>query len=154
MEMTVENVSIADLMAKKGAEEATKKIEEVLTADKEVNALIEAAQTVEDAYDAVKRCLNLTLEEFKIIFQKTVDYFKEDKEVIGDEVLNSVSGGGFWGDAWNYIKKPLLAVAVFAGCMVAGVAIGAATGGVVGAGVGALAGFTVGIVSAIKIATT
>ena len=150
MEMTVENVKIADLMALEGAEEATKKIEEILAADEEVSALAGAAKSVEDAFAAVKKYIQLTLDEFKVVFQKAVDYFRDDKEVIGDEVLDCVSGGGFWSNLWDKVKKPLLAVTVFT-CCVAGGALAGCAAGLPGMIAGAVMGAVGGACGAIAI---
>ncbi len=109
-----------------------------------LNALMEAAQTAEDAYQAVKTFLKVKWEDFKIVFQKTMDYFKEDKLALDDEVLNSVSGGG-WSEFWNKIKKPLTAVAVVAFMAVCGAVIGFDVAGPIGAAVGAVVGTVAGI---------
>ena len=149
----VEEVNVAELMAKDGAEEAAKKIEELLTVDPEVSALMEVAETVEGAYAAVKKYINLKLEEFKVIFQKAVDYFKEGKEVLDDEVLSAVAGGFSWGDLWNKVKKPLMAVAVFASFVAGGAIIGADVAGPVGAVVGGVIGAVAGVVGAVVVMT-
>lgn len=141
---SLEEIDVAKIMARDGAEEAAKKVEEIMAADPKVNALMEAAQTAEDAYQAVKTFLKVKWEDFKIVFQKTVDYFKEDKLALDDEVLNSVSGGG-WSEFWNKIKKPLTAVAVVAFMAVCGAVIGFDVAGPIGAAVGAVVGTVAGI---------
>lgn len=141
---SLDEIDVAKIMARDGAEEAAKKVEEIMAADPKVNALMEAAQTAEDAYQAVKTFLKVKWEDFKIVFQKTVDYFKEDKLALDDEVLNSVSGGG-WSEFWNKIKKPLTAVAVVAFMAVCGAVIGFDVAGPIGAAVGAVVGTVAGI---------
>ncbi len=141
---SLEEIDVAKIMARDGAEEAAKKVEEIMAADPKVNALMEAAQTAEDAYQAVKTFLKVKWEDFKIVFQKTMDYFKEDKLALDDEVLNSVSGGG-WSEFWNKIKKPLTAVAVVAFMAVCGAVIGFDVAGPIGAAVGAVVGTVAGI---------
>ncbi len=140
-----EEIDVAQVMAQDGAEEAAKKVEEIMSADPKVGALMEAAKTVEDAYEAVKTFLKVKWEEFKVVFQKTVDYFKEDKMALDDEVLNSVAGGS-WGNFWEKCKKALAAVTVVA-CIAGGAAIiGFDVAGPIGAAIGAVVGAAVATV--------
>ncbi len=144
MEMTVENVNVAEVMADEKAREAAEKLEAALEANPEDNALMEAAQSAEDMYQVAKKYISIKLEEFKVLFQKTVDYFKQDKVALQDEVLDSVAGGWSLSNFWNTYKKKIIAVAIVVGTTAAGIAIGAAVGGLGGALLGGAIGFAAG----------
>ncbi len=148
MELTVENVSVAKVMANEKAQEAAEKLRAAMEANPEDNALMEAAQNAEDMYAVAKKYVKMKLEEFKVLFQKAVDYFKEDKVQLKDEMLDSVAGGWSFSSFWNDYKKQIVACVVCVGCIVAGAAIGAATFGIGGALAGAVIGFGVGGVAA------
>ncbi len=139
----VENVNVADILGTADAMQRVEKVKEAISADAEVSALVKAAETVEDVYEIVKRFAKVTLEEMKVLFQKTVDYFKETKAALSDEVLENISGGGIV-DWWNRHKKDIICGAIIVGCVVGGIALGACTGGLGGAVLGACAGLVVG----------
>ncbi len=133
--MTAANVDVAKLMRVDGAKDLVAKVEEFLDADPVAKKLMQVAETVEDVYEVAKKCLKITLDEFKIIFDKTVNYFKEEKTVLPDELMDNVVGGGWWSDFWNNNKHAIVCTSIMVGCCVAGAVIG----GIIGAGPGALA---------------
>ncbi len=147
-EAAIENINVAEILGSEKAELAMQEVEQAINADPEASALMKAAQTVEDVYEIVKRYAKATLEQVKYIFNETVDYFKEAKAVLADEVLDNVVGGGFlsW---WKENKAKVIFGVVAVACTVAGLAIGAATfglgGAVVGLGVGAIVGLVGGM---------
>ena len=145
--LTVENVSVEKAVNYEGAKEALDKIWEMVEANPVSMKLLEAAQTVEDMYEIAKEYVAIKFSDFKVLFDKTVDYFKEPKTALSDEVMDSVVGGGFF-DWWNENKHGILRVTILVGCVVAGAAIGAATGGVAGAVVFGLVGLGVGLAGA------
>ncbi len=130
------------------------KIEAALEQDTEGCALLDAAKSVEEVYDVVKRYLTMKFEAFKAIFEDALDYLKQDKAAIPDETLDCVVGGASWlNTAWNWLKRKGTAIVIgaVAGAVIGGIG-GAALGGpigfipgtVVGAVVGAIVGAVVG----------
>lgn len=149
---TVEEIDVAQIMAVDKAKEAAEKLEEIMAADPEISSMIDASKSVEDVFDVVKKFINITINEFKVVFQKTVDWFNKDKAVVPDEMLDSVAGGGFWGNLWDKIKKPVVAVGIIVSCTAAGIGLGAAFGGFLGAPVGGVVGLVVGIIAGVRTA--
>ncbi len=141
--LTVENISVEKAVNYAGAKEALDKIWELIEANPVSMKLLEAAETVEDMYEIAREYVAMKLEDFKVLFDKTLDYFKEPKAALSDEVMDAVVGGG-WSEWWNKKKHAVLRTAIFVGCIVAGAAIGAATGGAAGAIVFGLVGVGVG----------
>ncbi len=133
--VTVENVDVAKVLSVKEAEDLKVEIEGIMNADPVTQQLMKAAETVEDVYEVVKRFLKITMEDFKIIFGKTVEYFKGEKAALPDEVMDTVVGGGWWSDFWNEHKVNVTIGAIIVG----GALAGAAIGGLIGGGPGALA---------------
>lgn len=148
----VEELDVAQIMSVDAAREAADKIEAAMSADPEINAMIESTKSVEDVFAVVKKFIDITLDEFKVVFQKTVDWFTQDKAVVADEMLDSVSGGGFWGNLWDKIKKPVVAIGIIVASTAAGAGLGAAVGGFLGAPVGAVGGLVVGIIAGVRTA--
>lgn len=145
--LTVENVSVEKAVNFEGAQEAMDKIWDAVKANPVSMKLLEAAQTVEDMYEIAKEYVEIKLSDFKVLFDKTVDFFREPKTELPDEVMDSVVGGGFF-DWFRENKDGILRTTIFVGCIIAGAAIGAATGGVAGAIVFGLVGVGVGLVGA------
>ncbi len=143
--ITVENVDVAKVMSAKGAGEAVARLQEMMEENPAVKKLMDAAQTVEDMYEVAKAYIEVKLEDFKVLWNKTVDYFKESKAALPDEVMDSVVGGWSISGFFNKWKKEIIATTIAVGCMVGGIVIGAALGGWVGAAAGAVAGAAVGI---------
>ncbi len=144
--LTVENVDVEKVLSVEGA---AKSVDDMVAALEEIPAvkqMLEAAKTVEDIYQAVKGYLSIKVEDFKVLFHKTVDYFKEPKVALADDVMENVVGGA-WGffETW---KKKALAATLLIGAFVEGALIGAAVGGPVGAVAGAFVGLFVGAVGA------
>ncbi len=140
--LTVENVSLAQVMSVEGAAQSVSDMVVALESEPKVKKLLDVARTVEDMYQAVKDYVSLKLEDFKVLFQKSVDYFKESKAALADEVLDNVVGGG-WGFSLRW-QKLALAATLLIGGIVEGALIGAAVGGPIGAGFGAFAGLFAG----------
>ncbi len=142
--LTAQNVSVAKFMQVEGTTELIEKVDAALDSNPVTRKLMEAAQTVEDVYQIAKKYLEIKLEDFKIIFEKTVKYFKEEKTELPDEVMDTVVGGSF-GDWLNKWKRNIITAAIAVGCTV----VGAVTGACLGGGPGALAlgliGFGVGV---------
>ncbi len=143
-EVAVENINVADILGAEGATEQVEQVKAALEADPEVSLLVKAAETVEDVYEIVKRYSKATLEQVKVLFEKTVDYFKETKSVLADEVLDNVVGGWSFSNWWNKNKAFVLGGVVFVACVAAGAVVGACLGGAAGALGGAAIGVVVG----------
>ncbi len=146
-EVTVENVNVAEILGTADAMQRVEKVKEAITADPEVGALVKAAQSVEDVFAIVKKFAKVTLEEMKVLFQKTVDYFKETKAALSDDVLDYVSGGWSLSQWWKERKADIIGGVVFVACIVGGAVIGACTGGLGGAVLGACVGLLAGAVA-------
>ncbi len=142
--ITAENVDVAKIMSTAGADEALAKVGEIIDANPVSKKLLEAAQTVEDAYQVFKAYVEMKFEDFKIVFEKTVNYFKEPKAALPDEVMDQVVGGG-WSDFWNKYKHKIIRASIIVGCAVAGIALGALTAGAAGAVVVGFVGAVVGV---------
>ncbi len=143
--LTAENVDVARLMHTEGAEDVAAKVEQFLAADPVATKLMQVAETVEEVYEVVKKCVKITLGEFKIIFDKTVRYFRDEKAELPDEVMDNVVGGSWFGDVWNKYKTKIVICAIAVGCCVVGAAVGAVLGGGPGALAMGLIGLGVGI---------
>ncbi len=146
--LTAENVDVSKVMAAEGMQDAADKVLQELEANPVTQKLMETAQTVEDMFQIVKNYAKVKLEEFKVIWDKTVNYFKEEKAALADEMLDNVVGGWSFSSFWNKWKKPILAAAIVVGCTVAGVVVGAATAGLGGAAIGAAVGAGIGALAA------
>ncbi len=143
--IAVENVDVAKVMRTEGASEAVARLQVLMEENPVVKKLMEAARTVEDMYEVAKTYIEVKLEDFKVLWNKTVDYFKESKTALPDEMMDSVVGGWSISGFFNKWKKEIIATTIAVGCLAAGVVIGAALGGWVGAAAGAVAGAAVGL---------
>ncbi len=142
--ITAENVDISQVMGADGAAEAVETVGKLIEANPVSKKLLEAAETVEDAYEVFKNYVKMKWEDFKVVFEKTVDYFKAPKAALSDEMLDGVVGGS-WGDFWNKYKHVIIRASIVVGCVAGGIAIGALTGGAAGAAVFGLLGAVAGI---------
>ncbi len=142
--LTVENVDVAKMLSVEGADKSVDDMVAAMEENPAVKKLMDAAETLEDMYHVVKEYLAIKLEDFKVLFDKTVDYFKETKAALSDDVLDNVVGGGFWNFVAKW-KKQLLASTILVGAVVEGALIGAAIGGGPGAVCGAFVGLMVGV---------
>ncbi len=145
--LTVENVDVAKMLSVEGADKSVDDMVAAMEENPAVKKLMDAAETLEDMYHVVKEYLAIKLEDFKVLFDKTVDYFKETKAALSDDVLDNVVGGGFW-DCVGKWRKEILAVTVLVGSVVECTLIGAAIGGPAGAACGAFVGLFVGAAGA------
>ncbi len=146
-ELTVENVNISKIMSVEGAAEKVDQFVAALDENPAVKKLLDAAQSVEDVYHIAKDYIQMKLEDFKILFEKTVAYFKNEKAALPDEVMEDVVGGWSFSEWWNKWKRPIVASSILVGCVVGGALIGGALGGGPGAVVGAFTGLIVGAVA-------
>ncbi len=136
-------VDIKAFMANKAACEGVDQLEAMIDKDQETCALLDAAQSLEDVFTAVKKYVVMKFEDFTALFDDVMNYFKEDKTALSDETLDCVVGGWSWGGLWQSVKKRATAVLIGAAC---GAAVGAVAGAVTAAGGGALVGAFIGAV--------
>ncbi len=145
-EIAVENLNVAGILASEGVEEKVEQVKEILESVPEVNAMMKAAETVEDVYEIVKKFANATFEQVKVIFEKTVDYCKEAKATLTDEVLDNVVGGWSFSELWTYHKGFVIGASVFFACVAAGAIAGLCLAGPIGAAAGAVGGIAAGLI--------
>ncbi len=143
-EIAVENINVADILGAEGAVESVEQVKAAIESDAEVSALVKAAQSVEDVFEIVKKYAKATFEQVKVLFEKTVDYFKETKAALSDEVLDNVVGGWSLSTWWNENKANIIGTTIFLTCVAAGAVIGGCLGGFGGACAGAAVGVFVG----------
>ncbi len=136
-------VDIKAFMANKAACEGVDQLEAIIDKDEETCALLDAAQSAKDVFEAVKKYVTMKFEDFTALFDDVMDYFKEDKAVLADETLECVVGGWSLSGLWQSVKKKATAIIIGAAC---GAAVGAAVGALAGAGAGALIGAFTGAV--------
>lgn len=128
---------VAEIATNEKAMEGVKQMEDFLTADPEVNALLEAAEDIKGAFNAVKKFVTVKFEVFENYCREAMDYFKEDKVALQDEMLDCVAGGFSWSAMWKKVAAVTICAVIGAGL---GALAGAGTAGPVGAIVGAVAG--------------
>ncbi len=148
--ITVANVDVAKVMGVEGVGDAVHKIVAVLEENPAVKALMDAAETVEDMYAAAKEYVQMKLEDFKVLWDKTAAYFKESKAALPDEVMDTVVGGWSISGFFNKWKKEIVATVIAVGCTVGGAIAGGLLAGPVGVVAGAVVGAGVGITMATK----
>lgn len=146
MSEAVEKLNVAEILGAEGAAERVEKIKAAIAADPEASALAKAAETAEDVYEIIKKFCKATLAQVKEVFRQTVDFYKQAKAELSDEVLDNVVGGWSFSSWWNNNKSDIIGGTIFAVCLLGGIVIGACTGGLGGAVVGAAVGFTVGAI--------
>ena len=144
------DIDVAEVMSHQENQSAAEQLKAALEANPAVSQMMEAAQSVEEMYDSVKEYISLKLEDFKVLFDKAIEYFKGPKVALEDDMMECVAGGWSISNFWNKYKKTICAAVVVAGMAVVGAAAGAVVGAtaVVLAGaslaVGVTAGATVG----------
>lgn len=107
----------------------------------EIRPLMEAAKSIEDAYEVAKKFVTVKYEIFKQMCMDALGYFAEDKMTLADATLDEVVGGSNWfTECWEKCKGTVITVAVMGVCVVAG-AVG---GAVIGCGLGGFAGMAAG----------
>ena len=135
---------VADIVTNEKSMEGIRQLEAALKADPKVGVLLEAAEDVKDVFQAVRKFLKVKFEVFETYFNEAMDYFKEDKVALQDEMLENVAGGFTLSTLWNRLKTIATAVAVGAAAgAVCGVAGGVAFSPLFAAG-GAIFGLVVG----------
>ncbi len=142
-ELTAENVNISEIMKIEGIHEKLDQFVEAMEENPVVKKLLEAAQSMEDVYQIAKEYVEVKLEDFKVIWDKTVAYFKEERAPLPDEAMEGVVGGSLasW---WNRWKRVIAASCIMVSGAVCGAVFGACVGGPMGLFTGAFAGFLVG----------
>ncbi len=143
-ELTVENVDVSKIMQIEGAHEKVDQFVEALDENPATKKLLDAMESVEDAYHFVKEFVEIKLEDFKVLWDKTVAYFKTERAPLPDEVMDDVVGGWSLSSWWNQWKRTIVASCIMVAGAVAGAVVGACVGGPFGMFLGAFGGFIVG----------
>ncbi len=151
-------LNMETVMAQPGAREDLERLTATLEKDPEAGALLKAMQSIEDVYDFVKRYAKVKFEAVKEMFNDAVNYFKEDKVALKDEMLDNVVGGGFWSNLWNnkivkYATATVLVASFALTGMLTGMAVGSIAGPVTSV-VGAVGGLIAGCVAGLAMADT
>ena len=152
--MAAADVNVAELLNNAENQTYIDQLKEAIGKNEVVAKALEVAETAEEVYSAVKDYIKIKLEDFKVCFEKTISFYKESKSELSDEVMEAVSGGGWWSNFWNKHKAGIITAAIFVGCVavvgVAGLAMGAFIGEVaVGITTGLTVGFAAGGIAAI-----
>ncbi len=134
----VEKVNVAEILEREDVKAQEKELLSAFEANPEAAKVLDAVKTAEDAYELIKNALKITLKDFKVLFEKTVDYFKSDKTALDDDTLECVAGGSSW---WDKYKKVIVLGSLVATGVVLGVVVGAVTFGLGAAVVGGVTGF-------------
>ena len=99
------DIDVAEVMSHQENQSAAEQLKAALEANPAVSQMMEAAQSVEEMYDSVKEYISLKLEDFKVLFDKTIEYFKGPKVALEDEMMECVVGGWSFSNFWNKYKK-------------------------------------------------
>ncbi len=144
-EVVIEKIDVAGILSSEGVDEKVEQVKDILESVPEVNVLMKAAETVEDVYEIVKKFSKATFEQVKEIFEQAVDYYKQSKAVLTDEILDNVVGGWSFSQFWSQNKGFVVGAAVFVASIVTGAVAGAVVAGPLGAAAGALGGLVAGV---------
>ncbi len=134
--VAVADINVAEVMSHEENQNAVEQLKAAMEANPVVSQMMEAAQSVEEMYASVKEYISMKLEDFKVLFDKTIEFFKGPKVQLEDDMMECVVGGWSFSNFWNKYKRAICATVVVAGVAL----IGAATGAVVGATAVVLAG--------------
>lgn len=135
------DINVAEIMSHEENQTAAEQLKAAIENNPAVSQMMEAAHSVEEMYQAVKEYISLKLDDFKVLFDKTIEFFKSPKVQLEDDMMECVVGGGFFSNLWDKYKKTICAVVVVAGMAV----VGAAAGAVVGVTAAVLAGTSMAI---------
>lgn len=105
--------------------------------DPVTSRIMEAAETVEEMYEAAKKYISVKLDEFKAMFDDVLGYY-DKKTRLSDEDMDFIVGGS-WKSFWKKFKKVALAAVIVVGAVAACVVTAGAAGAAIGAA-GAAAG--------------
>ncbi len=141
----VESVNVAEILDSEKAKATQKELLEAFEANPKARKELEAADTAEDVFNIVKKFAKVKWEEFKVLFRKTVDYFKNDKMELDDETLEYVAGGWSFSSIWDKCKKGIVMGTIIVACAAVGALWGFCFDGPIGAAAGAFVGVAVGI---------
>ncbi len=139
-------ITYQEFMENETVKKGTGEVLDVIKQDPVAMKMISAAKTVEELYEATKRFVATSWEDFKKFFANTFAYYSSNKTALEDEVLDSVVGGWSFSSFFNSISQKVTCVAaVVVGVAVAAAGLGLAVtcmavAGPVGIIVGAFAG--------------
>ena len=128
--MEATDVNVAEILSVEENQTYANKIKEAIEKNPVLVKALEVAKTVEEVYGTMKDYVQMKLEDFKVCFEKSMDFFRESKTELPDEVLDAVAGGGWLSNFWNKYKTAIIATAIVAGTIASGGALGL-VGGVI-----------------------
>ena len=153
--MEAKDINIAEILSVEKNQTCVDEIKDAIEKNPIVVKALEVAKTVEEVYDIMKKYVQIKFENFKVCFEKSMDFFRESKAELSDEVLDTVAGGGWLSNFWNKYKTAIIATAIFVGCVATGGLVGLAGGALVGAAsVAAAAGAITGTIGGGMAVTT
>ena len=109
------SINVAAIMEDPQSRATIDQIQAAMSSDPIVDKMMKAAQTVEDAYEVVKRYVVIKFEDFKAVCDDMMEYFQGPKVALDDSIMDAVAGGGIWSNVWNVCKIPLMASVIGAG---------------------------------------
>ena len=144
----VADVNVTEILSNEENKSTIEKLRVALEENPAVQKLMEVAETAEDVYGIVKNYIKVKLEDFKVLYEKTLNFYKEAKVALDDEILDAVAGGGWWSNFWEKHKAGIITAAIFVGCVALGGVAGLAAGAFIGeVAAGIATGLTVGTVT-------
>ena len=122
------DVDVATMIGTEEAKAGVEKLRAAMEANPVLNKVLDAAESIEDMYQVAKCYFEVTLEDFKILMNKTIEFFKSPKVKLEDEMMDCVVGGWSFGNFWNKYKKVIISAAIIAGVAAITGGLGAAVG--------------------------
>ena len=128
VELDMNQVDMEKMLSTEDAKAGVAKVQEAMEANPAFNKVMEAVKTVEDMYEVAKAYVKMKYEDFKVLANKTMEYYKNSKVELKDETMDYVVGGWSFSGFWNKYKKVIIATAIIAAVSVVTAGVGAAIG--------------------------
>ena len=134
--VAITNIDVAEMMSHEDNQNAVEQMKAALDANPALSQMVYAAQSLEEMYESLNEYMSLKLEDFKVVFDKAFAYIVPSKTILDDDMMDCVAGGGKYLDAWlklkddirTTVKKTVISVAIIAGLLIVGTAVGASLG--------------------------
>lgn len=96
-----------------------------------ISKLLEAAETIEQAYEIAKHYVDMTFDKFSQLYEEAKNFYQEAKMELSDDTMENIVGGR---PKWlNMLRKIALATAIVAGVILACAFTAGVAGGAVAA---------------------
>ena len=128
VELDMNQVDMEKMLSTEDAKAGVAKVQEAMEANPAFNKVMEAVKTVEDMYEVAKAYVKMKYEDFKVLANKTMEYYRNSKVELKDETMDYVVGGWSFSGFWNKYKKVIIATAIVAAAAIVTGGIGAAVG--------------------------